>query len=103
MSLDDLRERFLSGIYGCGSIDCYLVRISSLIYDLEDLSRVSGGGSVDREYVVEFLRKILLDAQDKLQALACNLSSTISLIDNDPRYKNIRKYRDEFIDIINSI
>ncbi len=100
MSLDYFRDRLREGLDGCKSIDCYLVRISSLVYELEDLSRISDN---PREYVTGFLRDILAGLHDYLQPLACNIAGTMGLIDGDPRFKIIRKYRGEFLDILNNI
>jgi len=51
--LDVIIKRFLIGVETCSSVDCVLVRLSSSVLELEDLSKEFGWDR--RDIVREFL------------------------------------------------
>jgi len=88
--LDVIIKRFLIGVETCSSVDCVLVRLSSSVLELEDLSREFGWSR--RDIVREFLQDKRVETI--IAGLAGTVSTVLYKIESDPRFKVLRPYND---------
>jgi hypothetical protein len=72
------------------SIDTYLVKFSSLIYELED--QCLGDYGCIRDLFKRILEHPALIRE--ISTLACHVDEVIHMIQGDPRFKNLRNYGD---------
>jgi len=98
--IDDLVRRFVVRAETSHTIDSLLVGLSTTAYSIQDYVR--GFPSLnDKELFKEFISQE--EVKNWLQTLACNPDTTIYLIDNNPRFKNLRPYKDTIIETLASI
>jgi|GEM_PF-891158 hypothetical protein len=81
-------ERFVAETSTCKSVDCYLIKLDSLIYRIEDY--------FGRERALIVFDKMLKceEIRESLRPLAGYASEAERLVLSDPRHKLTRKYRD---------
>jgi len=72
------------------SVDTYLVKFSSLIYELED--QCLGDSNCIRDLFKRILEHHVLARE--ISTLACHVDEVIHVIQGDPRFKNLRNYVD---------
>ncbi|MFZ8783554.1 MAG: hypothetical protein ACO2OR_06200 [Desulfurococcaceae archaeon] len=78
------------------SIDTYLVKMSSLIYELED--QCLGGTNC----VVDLFRKVLEHPalSREISTLACHTDEVLHLVQENPRFRNLRNYLSVVEDVL---
>jgi hypothetical protein len=81
------------------SIDGFLIKLGTLVIELEDLCRDSSCS------VEDYLRSILGNEllRDVLGRFSCYIDDIIESINNDPRHKTLRKYTDVIRDVLTNI
>ncbi len=92
--LERLVERFVVEVGYGRSVDWYLIKLSSIAYEIEDLCRHGECNPMD------LFRDFLGDkrVQRMIEPLSCYRDEVISLIRGNPRFKVLRRY----VDIIES-
>ncbi|MCD6301126.1 MAG: hypothetical protein J7L82_03545 [Staphylothermus sp.] len=94
-------EKFLKDIDTCKSVDCFLIKLSSAIFSLEDY--LKGNPYVektDEELVLDFLYNE--DVQRVLADLADFKDLVLAKIHGDVRFRNLRKYDELLVEAITS-
>ena len=87
-TIDRLIDRFVMEVGYGRSIDWYLVKLSSIVYEIEDLCRYSMCDSL--ELFNEFIsNERVLKA---LEPLSCFKDDVVNIINSNPRFKILRKY-----------
>ena len=81
------------------SVDSYLIKLSSLVYDLEDYSY--GDEKATREMLEKALRNPLL--VERLKPLSCYVDVVEASILGDPRMKKLRGYVDVIVKVLSEI
>lgn len=78
------------------SIDTYLVKMSSLIYELED--QCLGG----TKCVVDLFRKVLEHPalSREISTLACHTDEVLHVVQENPRFRNLRNYLSVVEDVL---
>ncbi|MCC6025199.1 MAG: hypothetical protein LM555_02740 [Desulfurococcaceae archaeon] len=78
------------------SIDTYLVKMSSLIYELED--QCLG----DTKCVVDLFRKVLEHPalSREISTLACHIDEVLHVVQENPRFRNLRNYLSVVEDVL---
>lgn len=94
--LEDKVRVLVSELKYARSVDTYLIKFSSLIYELED--QCLG----DSKCVRELFRKILEHPalSKEISALACHIDEVLHVVQEDPRFKNLRGYLDVIEDVL---
>jgi len=88
MFLQEIIKRFMLGVETCHTIDCVLVRLSSAIYELEDLAKQFQKNSA--ELVNDFLSN--KQVRQILRGLYDDIDIVMYKIQVDPRFKNLKAY-----------
>ena len=78
------------------SVDTYLVKFSSLIYELED--QCLGDSNCIRDLFKRILEHPTLTKE--ISTLACHVDEVIHAIQENPRFKNLRNYVDLVEDVL---
>ncbi len=86
--VERLVERFIYEVSYGRSIDWYLVKLSSIVYEIEDLCRY---GECDPEVL---FKDFLSDKRVRkaLEPLACYRDDVLAFITSNPRFRNLRRY-----------
>lgn len=97
LTIDELRERFISEVVLGKTVDWYLIKLSSVVGYLKDMH----GNERVRELLAEFL-----SAQEVLNALrplSCYVDVVADMIGKNPRFRILREYSDIVINVLNSL
>ncbi|MCC6041295.1 MAG: hypothetical protein LM557_03870 [Desulfurococcaceae archaeon] len=97
--LEDKARIMASELKYARSVDTYLVKFSSLIYELED--QCLG----DSACVVNSFRRVLghPSLSKEISTLACHVDEVLHLVQEDPRFKNLRGYIGVFEEVLRSV
>lgn len=97
--INEIEEKlkiFLSELKYVKSIDGYMVKLSTLVYDLENICL--NDDNCTREKLKYVLKHPLVVKE--LSNLVCYKDEVLSAVEFNPRFKNLRKYNDVFVDIL---
>ncbi len=97
---NDIIEKFLIDVNLCRSVDCVLVKLSTAIYEIEDLTR----SPLTSENAIELVHYFLY--LESVQKILANLNSYKDFIEekiySDVRFKNLRKYGNIILNAIDN-
>ena len=86
--IDRLIDRFVMEVSYGRSVDWYLVKLSSIAYEIEDHCRYGTCDSLELFNMFINNERVL----KALEPLSCFKDEVISTINNNPRFKILRKY-----------
>jgi hypothetical protein len=92
-------EKFLADAPLCKNVDCLLVKLSTAVYALEDFLKES---PFMQKSSAELIKEFLYDERvQRVLASLANYADTISMmVQNDPRFKNLRGYLDLLLEAV---
>ena len=98
-SLSDIIDKFVSEVSLGSSVDWFLIKLSSAIDELEELSRSS------KDSMQSYLKAFLGDERVKrcLARFSCYLEEVERAIVSNPRFRSLRPYLNDIVEAIKSI
>ncbi len=97
--LDKMIKYFVEEVRYGHSIDWYLIKLSSTVSSIEDLCR--NNVCDPRELFKDFINDYRI--RDSLKPLACNKDVVEKNVLENPRFRNLRKYLEMLVEVLNSI
>ena len=98
-SLSDVIDRFVNEVSLGSSVDWFLIKLSSAIDELEELSRLS------KNSMQSYLKTFLGDERVKrcLSRFSCYLEEVERAIAFNPRFRSLRPYLNDIVEAIKSV
>ena len=98
-SLSDIIDRFVNEVSLGSSVDWFLIKLSSAIDELEELSRSS------KDSMQNYLKAFLGDERVKrcLAKFSCYLEEVEQAITFNPRFRSLRPYLNDIVEAIKSV
>ncbi|HID80142.1 MAG TPA: hypothetical protein EYP48_00285 [Ignisphaera sp.] len=98
-SINNIIDRFVSEVSLGSSVDWFLIKLSSAIDELEELSRSS------KDSMRSYLKAFLGDERVKrcLARFSCYLEEVEHAIVSDPRFRSLRPYLNDIVEAIKSV
>ncbi len=98
-SLDDIVKNYIDSLSYVKSIDGFLIKTTTMVYNVEDYCRLAGCDPV------ETVERVLSDERVKkyLVAFSCYRDNIVSQINSDPRYKKLRRYTSILSSVLGSL
>lgn len=97
--IDKLIKYFVEEVRYGRSIDWYLIKLSSTVSSIEDLCR--NNVCDPRELFKDFINDYRV--RNSLKPLACNKDVVEKNVLENPRFRNLRKYLEMLVEVLNSI
>ncbi len=97
--LEEITASYINSLSYVKSIDGFLIKTTTMVYNVEEYCRVMGCDPV------ETVRDILMDPRVRrfLTPFSCYRDNISSQVSSDPRYKKLRKYLDAILGVLETL